>query len=242
MSVRHRLAGFIDLQRLLDRRAALQRERDTPPDELKVLRGAFMQRAGALEALRAERETLVAEQAHLVGEIAALREEREHFRRQKTQVTNMRQLTAVVSELDHVEAQIKPRDDRLAEIGSRLESTEGQIATLGEEAPEEKALREKAEAIWAQARKNGERELHEVEREQRRVQRELGETAMAQFKKLWSQRKPLAVVAMEGEACSACHADLRPSLVQLVRTMEELQYCDSCRRLLYDPEQFSVSP
>ena len=46
---------------------------------------------------------------------------------------------------------------------------------------------------------------------------------------------------MDGEACSACHADLRPSLVQTVRTMEEFQYCDSCRRLLYDPEQFSAS-
>jgi len=24
--------------------------------------------------------------------------------------------------------------------------------------------------------------------------------------------------------------------------MEEFQYCDSCRRLLYDPEQFSQTP
>ena len=47
---------------------------------------------------------------------------------------------------------------------------------------------------------------------------------------------------MEGQACTACHADLRPSLVQLVRTMEEFQYCDSCRRLLYDPEQFPQTP
>ena len=46
---------------------------------------------------------------------------------------------------------------------------------------------------------------------------------------------------MDGTACSACHADLRPSLVQLVRTIEELQFCDHCRRLLYDPEQFPPS-
>ena len=200
------------------------------------------QRAEALGKLQAEHQALTAERASLQGEVAALKEEREHFRRQKTQVTNMKQLTAVVSELDHVEAQLKPKEDRLQEITGKLQGIEEQIASLGEEAPEERALREKAEGIWAEARKAGEAEFQEVDRELRRVQRELGDVAMAQFKKLWSQRKPLAVVAMEGEACAACHADLRPSLVQLVRTMEELQYCDSCRRLLYDPEQFPATP
>lgn len=242
MSVRQQLAGFITLQRLLDRRAALQRERDTPPEELSNLRASHADRAGMLEKLRREQEALTAEHASLQQEVAALKEEREHFRRQKTQVTNMRQLTAVVSELDHVEAQLKPREERLVEIGGKLAAIAEQVAAAGEESPEERAIRERAEAVWAQARKAGEVELQDVERELRQVQRELGEAAMAQFKKLWSQRKPKAVVAMEGEACSSCHADLRPSLVQLVRTMEELQFCDSCRRLLYDPEQFSARP
>ena len=242
MSVRQQLAGFVTLQRLLDRRSALQRERDTPPEELRALRASHGERAGILEKLQAEHDALIAERAGLQNEVAALKEEREHFRRQKTQVTNMRQLTAVVSELDHVEAQLKPREDRLVEIGGKLGAIEERIAAAGEETPEERAIREKAEAVWAQARKAGESELQDVERELRQVQRELGETAMAQFKKLWSQRRPRAVAAMEGEACSACHADLRPSLVQLVRTMEEFQYCDSCRRLLYDPEQFSARP
>jgi predicted nucleic acid-binding Zn-ribbon protein len=242
VSVRHQLAGFITLQRLLDRRAALQRERETPPEELRSLRAGYVERAGELGKLQVEQQTLMAERASLQDEVVALKEEREHFRHQKTQVTNMRQLTAVVSELDHVESQLKPREERLLEITGKLQGIEGQIASLGEEAPEEKAIREKAEAIWTEARKAGEVEFQEVERELRQVQRELGAAAMVQFKKLWSHSKPLAVVPMEGEACSACHADLRPSLVQLVRTMEELQYCDSCRRVLFDPELFSATP
>jgi predicted nucleic acid-binding Zn-ribbon protein len=235
------MTGYITLQRLLDRRATLKRERDTPPEALTALRAQFSERHEKLDEARSQREALQAELAGLQGEADALREEREHFRKQKSHVTNMKQLSAVVSELDHVETQLKAKEDRLFEIMQGLEAAESAIASLGEESPEEKALREQAEASWSTLRTACEAELADVERDLHNVQRQLGEAAMSRFKKLWASRKPNAVVPMEGTACSACHGDLRPSLVQLVRTAEELQFCDHCRRLLYDPEQFPVS-
>jgi predicted nucleic acid-binding Zn-ribbon protein len=242
VSIRHKLAGFVALQQLLTRRAALVRQRDLPPEELARLRARYDERQGALQEHGKEREALLAEQVALETEIAALQEEREHFRRQKAQVTNMRQLSAVVSELDHVESRLTPKKDRLTEVRRKLDEAEAKLADLEAETPEEKAERELAEEAWGVARQAGEAELGDVERELRRLQRELGEPAMTQFKKLWTSRKPHAVVPLDGHACSSCHADLRPSLVQLVRSMEELQTCDSCRRLLYDPEQLPKLP
>ena len=241
MTARDQMAGYIALQRFLDRRSKLKRERDTPPEALAALRAQFSERHEKLQAARTQREALLAEQATLQREADALREEREHFRKQKSHVTNMKQLSAVVSELDHVETQLKAKEDRLLEIMQGMETAEGDIASLGEESPEEKALREQAESSWNARRTACEAELTSVERELRSVQRQLGEPAMNRFRKLWASRKPNAVVPMEGTACSACHGDLRPSLVQLVRAVEELQFCDHCRRLLYDPEQFPVS-
>ena len=241
MTARDELAGYIALQRLLDRRGALKKVRDTPPEALAALRMQFSERHDTLEAARTRRDTLRVEHAALQGEAEALREEREHFRKQKSQVTNMKQLSAVVSELDHVETQLKAKEDRLFEIMQTLETTAGEITSLEEESPEERLLREQAEAAWKELRAASEGELADIERELRIVQRQLGEPAMSRFKKLWASRKPSAVVPMEGEACSACHGDLRPSLVQLVRTAEELQFCDHCRRLLYDPEQFPAN-
>ena len=242
MKVRDKLSGYIRLQHLLDRRGALRRERDTPPEALAALRVQFAERHEKLQEARTRREALAAEQTSLQSEAAALGEEREHFRKQKSHVTNMKQLSAVVSELDHVESQLKSKEDRLLHIWQELEGLDAEIATLGEETQEERTLREQAEAAWDERRKAADIELADVERDLRMVQHELGERAMAEFKKLWVSRKPNAVVPMDGTACSACHADLRPSLVQLVRTNEELQFCDHCRRLLYDPEQFSTSP
>ncbi len=239
MTVREQLAGYIALQRLLDRRTVLKRERDTPPEALTALRTQFAERHDKLEAAKKRREALRAEQATLQAEVEVLREEREHFRKQKSQVTNMKQLSAVVSELDHVESQLKAKEDRLLAIWQETERLEADLSTLGEESGEEKALREEAEASWESRRKTAEAELSNLEHELRAAQHQLGEAAMNRFKKLWTSRKPNAVVPLDGTACSACHADLRPSLVQQVRTAEELQFCDHCRRLLYDPEQFA---
>ncbi len=241
VTVRDELAGFVALQRLLDRRAGLKRIMDTPPDELTGLRAAFAARRSDLEVKARRREALSSEQAALQVDAEALREEREHFRKQKSMVTTMKQLSAVVSELDHVETQLKAKEDRLLEIMAELETLEREVAALAQETPEERAAREQAEAAWEARRRESTAELEGVESGIRDLQRRLGDVAFARFKKLWASRRPNAVVPLDGTSCSACHAELRPSLVQMVRTLESLQYCDSCRRLLYDPEQFSAA-
>ena len=234
------LLGFVMLQRLLDQRAALRRERDTPPDDLASLRTAVAERDRRLAEIDVRRDALLTEQSALQREADAVREERDHFRRQKSQVTNMKQLTAVMSELDFVEIQLKGKDDRLLEIWQELEALNSSRAQLAAESPEEQARRTAAEQAWESQRATVEIALTRVDDELRLTQRQLGNGPMSTFKKLWTSRKPLAVVPLDGTACSACHAELRPALVQLVRSMETLCTCDTCRRLLYDPEKLSI--
>jgi len=236
VNVQEELRGFVTLQKLLDQRTALRRERDTPPAELAALRAAFAARSGRLAELDQRREALQKEQTTLQRESEALREERDHFRKQRSQVTNMKQLQAVVSELDFVETQIKGKEDRLLEIWQEIDAIGKEVEELQQETPEEKDRRTEAEQQWAEQRKVSEAELVKIEDELRMTQRSLGSTAMARFKKLWTSRKPNAVVPLDGTSCSSCHAELRPSLVQQVRAVEELGFCDTCRRLLCEPD------
>jgi len=238
VTARETLAGFVSLQRLLDRKGTLKREIETPPEEVVRLRAEIEERRIALTDKRQRREQLAAEQGTLSGELEALREEREHFRKQKSMVTNMKQLSAVVSELDHVEGEIRTREDRLLEVMQEFDSLDSDLAGLERETPDERTRREQAEAGWESRKRAATIELKGVERSIREVSVAIGERAFERFRKLWNSRKPNAIVSLDGTSCSACHAELRPSLVQLVRTAEELQYCDSCRRLLYEPDQF----
>lgn len=238
MSERTLLAAYVTLQRLLTQRLALQREVETPPEELAALRARGAAREASLADNRKRRAEVETEYAALERETGALYEEREHVRRQKSQVTNMKQLQAVVSALDHVQGQIDEREGKLKRIMEELEALDAQAAELSEESPEEREQRERLEREWAARRVDSEAELARVRARLREVQIGLGAAAMESFKKLWNGRKPHAVVPIDGDSCSACHAVVRAAVLQLVRGGETLQYCESCRRLLFDPAQF----
>ena len=43
----------------------------------------------------------------------------------------------------------------------------------------------------------------------------------------------IAVAAMVGELCSACHVRLRPNITLQIRRNDSIVQCDSCQRILY---------
>lgn len=236
METRLKLQYFVTLQTLLDQRRRARYLLENPPESLRQHQARFGERRKLLESKQAELAKLKSEQTALQRELDSLQKEREHFRKQKGMVTNMRQLQAVVSELDHVEGEIKTREERLLALWQQVEGLENEVAALSQESEEERQIREQLEAEFAEQKQQAEEELARIEVRLRETQRLLGASGWEEFKKLWNVRKPTAVARMDGDACSACHAQLRPSLVQVVKSAAELAYCDSCRRLLYDPE------
>lgn len=236
MDTRQKLQYFVTLQTLLDQRRQARYLLENPPEELKSHQARFAERRRLLEAKKEELVRVKAEQTALQKEVDSLQKEREHFRKQKGMVTNMRQLQAVVSELDHVETELKTHEEKLLSLWQQLEALEQEVASLSQESEEERQAREQLETAFAAQRQKAEEELARIEARLRETQRLMGSRSWEEFKKLWAARKPTAVVPMDGDSCSACHAQLRPHLVQVVKSAAELAYCDTCRRLLYDPE------
>lgn len=236
MDTRQKLQYFVTLQGLLDQKRAAKNLLENPPEELKAHQARFAEKQKLLQAKQEELAQLKAQQASLQKEVESLQKEREHFRKQKGMVTNMRQLQAVVSELDHVETELKGREEKLLSLWQAIESLEKELASLSSESEEDKQIRQELEAAFAEQRRQAQEELARVDARLREVQKLLGNSAWEEFKRLWASRKPTVVVPMDGDSCSACHAQLRPHLVQVVREASELAFCDSCRRLLYDPE------
>lgn len=244
MKVDSELKGYIALQRLLDRRTMHRRDHDTLPEALQTLRSRFSERHERLAAASQRQASLADERTRLESEVGALREEREHFKRQRSHVTNMKQYSAVVSELDTVETQLKAKEERLVQVVAELETTDEELARLSQETPEERDVREHAETDWAGRRATIAIELAALREQMAHLKQELGPTAWARFERLWKSRKPAAVAPLEVSSdgqewsCSFCHASLRPSLVQLVKGREDFATCDTCRRVLFDPDQY----
>jgi hypothetical protein len=56
---------------------------------------------------------------------------------------------------------------------------------------------------------------------------------LGKYEQLLKQRRGIAVAAMNGEMCAACHVRQRPHAAQKVRRNDEIVQCESCQRILY---------
>jgi predicted nucleic acid-binding Zn-ribbon protein len=72
--------------------------------------------------------------------------------------------------------------------------------------------------------------------EKTEASRAVSPASLARYEQLLKQRRMIAIAAIAGEMCTACHVRLRPAVVQKVRRNVELITCDSCQRILYFPE------
>jgi len=53
------------------------------------------------------------------------------------------------------------------------------------------------------------------------------------YKKLYSSRKGLAVVSIDGYTCKGCHFNLPPQLIAQVKMQKKIERCNYCQRILY---------
>ena len=56
---------------------------------------------------------------------------------------------------------------------------------------------------------------------------------LTRYEQLLKQRRGVAVAAMTGEMCAACHVRQRPHIAQLIRQNVQILQCESCQRILY---------
>lgn len=155
-------------------------------------------------------------------EYTALLHEIETATREKTGIED--QILGLMEAADGLSSDVKDATDVLVDV--RKEGDERRAALDAE-------------------RRGLEVELARLQAEKARDAAALDAAILARYERLLAQRKNVAVAAMVGELCTACHVRLRPAVAQLVRRNTEIVPCDSCQRLLYAPvipAEASTSP
>ncbi|MFQ5779608.1 MAG: zinc ribbon domain-containing protein [Nitrospiria bacterium] len=72
-----------------------------------------------------------------------------------------------------------------------------------------------------------------LEQEWASLAERIEEGLLKEYKRLYSNRKGLAVAPLKGNICSGCHFSLPPQLVAEVKKQEKIITCSYCHRMLY---------
>jgi len=232
-SIHKDLVFLVRLQDVYGRIAKAIQDRQSPPPEVQQLQEANRSRQLELDQLE-EQVRLVEDeldQVHKREEEWQL--ELEHFQRQKGTVTNEREFTAVISEIDYANKALTEARQRRAELEESVERLRQDIASRRQARPEEESAQREVVEGWERRKSELLEVVHQLSTEAEHLETELQPKIRARFLRLLKSKKGMAVAAVVEGSCSVCHFAVRPHLRQRLRRCEEIITCESCFRILY---------
>lgn len=233
------LVLLVRLQGVYDSIAASIAERNSPPPEIRELQEGNRLRQEELVEMERQLAAHESEIAEVRRKQAEWELELQHFQKQKSTVTNEREFTAVISEIDYANKAIE-------ETGARCRELEAAIEQLGREIAERRAAQGVEEgahseivAAWDRRKEELLKRVHELSAQAKAIETEIQPKHRARFLRLLESKGGRAMSEVVEGSCSLCHFALRPHLQQRVRRCEEIIDCEHCHRILYTEESLT---
>ena len=165
--------------------------------------------------------------------LAEFKEKIDKLKDQLFLVTNNKQYDALMSEIDHLKAdmdrsettelELLEEKDQLAE---QVKSQEQSLESLSKDLSSKRVNLEQALAASSSEKKD-------LESRREETAKDLSASVLARYNRILSARNGLAVVSLEGRSCGGCGAALPPQLVAEVKTLMTIQNCSICTRFLF---------
>jgi predicted nucleic acid-binding Zn-ribbon protein len=232
----HDLVHLVRLQKVYDAISEAIAERNSPPQEIRSLQDANRLRLEELEEMERQLESHEEEIKEVRKKEAEWELELEHFQKQKGMVTNEREFTAVISEIDYATKAIEETSARRKELEESITRLNEEISERREARPEEETARSEVIEAWEQRKEELLKKVHELSAEAKEVEAEIQPKNRARFLRLLESKQGTSVSKVIDGSCSLCHFALRPHLQQRVRRCEEIIDCEHCHRILYIEE------
>jgi uncharacterized protein len=172
------------------------------------------------------RRALEKDVAVVDGRLAKFDDHRAAVKTNQEYTALLHEISTAKAEKDGIEDQILALLETSDAFGRELAEAESALAEARRDAAAARqALVAEGKALDV--------ELTRLADERRRESAGIAPPLLAKYDQLLKQRRMVAVAAMAGETCTACHVRLRPAVAQHVRRNDEIVPCDNCQRILY---------
>jgi predicted nucleic acid-binding Zn-ribbon protein len=222
-----------DLQELDTEKKIVEKERQSGLDEQQVLTAELDRQQQMVDSLAGEIGTLEAEKAELVNAMALENQNIERSEGRLPQIKTQKEYVAVLKEVDtakklakELQVKIDAKNESLASLAADKAEKDEQLASSREQ-----AAARCAEIDASLVAVND--KLAEMDRQRDILIEELPKSLRKRYELLMSRRAGVAVVQARGGACLGCHMHLPPQMFNSLFTVNEIQSCPHCNRLLY---------
>jgi len=224
---------LIELQQVDSRMAALRAEVAALPKEVAQIEAKL---AGSKAAVEKAQNAIKADETTRRKHESDIKDQQEKiskYRDQSLKVKTNQEYKALMSEIEHAEAEIQKSEDKILEImvaaDARKDTLKQAEATLKADTAENEKEKEHARLQTAE----DEKQLAELDVQRKGLRSGVSEEPLTHYDRVLKLRGSALAPVYEDESCSACRVRLRPQVFQDVKSSDEFVTCFYCNRILY---------
>jgi len=207
----------------LDGGSALRARVDLARQEEGVAQGDLHARQSRLRDLELELQSSVGKAKKVEGDLYSGR------------ISNPKELRAMQEDLEALGRQRQRIEDEMLTLMEEVESLQERRRTLeAQRQAKERALDEHLEE-YATRQKGLTADLESTRRQRETQAAETDPDLLRRYERLRGRRDGVAVAAVTGSICGACHMAVPEELLNKVRETDDVHTCEECGRILYAP-------
>jgi len=219
----------------------LQRRDKEIPATLNELKKNLDDKGLALAALENDLKQLLLKKKDAELELAAREDLMKKAEAQMYLLKSNKEYQARLSEIATHKADVSLLEEKVLKALEGIENAEKVIAKAKEEfsvhlkkfLADERELKTKLSIL--------EGEIALIQDKRSVLSRDVDKTVFAQYEGLVATRGGLAMAAVAGDTCGACHMNVNHQKINAIKMYDRAVLCDSCARLLYIPEDLETA-
>jgi len=233
------LKELIELQKLDIQMAELRDLRGDLPHQVKSLERELKRAEKNVSDIEEQYNERKIRHSNLQGEIAALEEKREKYKKQLFDVTSNREYDAVTMEIEQASISISDRESTVLELFDEIESLESELETRKKAFEELQGSHKEKQAELDKKIQETEKDEAYLDDQIGKVKRKIPPRHLSAYERIKKAKNGMALVPVKRKSCSGCYKNLPPQKVLEIRKMNKLHLCEVCGRILYWDETVS---
>ena len=232
----------IDLKKLIRLQAI-----DLAIQELRTTTGAFPAKSKALDeklsnalaGVERTKDAIKNNQSgrkELESKVTDLEAKISKYREQLMSVKTNEEYKAMVKEIDYSQEAISKVEDQILTLMEASETLAQDLKAAESVLREDEKIVQTDRVSLEEINLKDTATLKAYLEERTGLEKEVSEDILMRYEQVRNARGGIALASASDEACDVCNVRMRPQVFQEVRRNDNIIACESCRRILYDPE------
>ncbi len=212
---------------------ALRYEKESKPQEIKILEASFEEKKQRLAGLEKSSLDFQKQRKDKELELASKEEEVKKFQTQLYSLKTNKEYQAMLQQISGAKADASVIEDKVLQLFDQADKAKNDIEQ------EKQRLQEEEGVFLGQKKKIEERikeidgRLAQLEAQRKQVIPEVEPKILAQYERILFNRDGLAIVGVKDNSCQGCNMFVPPQVINLIKMYERIITCEVCNRILY---------